>query len=101
MHHKSMSLIVGFVFLAAVGSCCVPLVLIDSSEGYLLGVLFLFGLLALVGLPILSLLELSRAEHRKKLGLCAHCGYDMRASRRRCPECGRVADSDGPQDGDA
>jgi hypothetical protein len=32
---------------------------------------------------------LNRQESRRRAGRCVKCGYDLRASPRRCPECGK------------
>ncbi len=47
-----------------------------------------FGVLALS-------LPLHRRRKRKKLGLCLKCGYDLRASKNRYPECGEEFGSTG------
>jgi hypothetical protein len=43
---------------------------------------------ALAVLPALWGLRQRRLRRTKQLGLCANCGYDLRATPDRCPECG-------------
>jgi hypothetical protein len=51
------------------------------------------AILALLVLPMWSLghfLYAHRAKARRKQGLCATCGYDLRSTPDRCPECGNA-----------
>lgn len=47
---------------------------------------------AIACIPALLWLRATR-RHRRRIrgGLCLACGYDLRESRERCPECGTVA----------
>lgn len=38
--------------------------------------------------PVCLLRNRLRHHYRRKHGLCLGCGYDLRASTERCPECG-------------
>jgi hypothetical protein len=43
----------------------------------------------LLGIPALMLARRSAVRaHRRRYGLCISCGYDLRESKERCPECG-------------
>jgi len=49
---------------------------------------FLAALLAMPTLIALARGHPVRQWRRRRLGLCLQCGYDLRASGDRCPECG-------------
>lgn len=50
-----------------------------------------FLLLVFLTFPAVTFRALWRARRRQRVGLCSSCGYDMRATPNRCPECGKAA----------
>ena len=50
--------------------------------------------LVMLVLPAARVRQWIKSHRRRRIGLCSSCGYDLRATRGRCPECGR-ATSDG------
>ena len=45
----------------------------------------------LAGFAVLGSIRLETKRERVASGLCLACGYDLRASPERCPECGTAA----------
>jgi len=45
-------------------------------------------LVALAALPAASVVKQVARGRRRQINLCAECGYDLRATPHRCPECG-------------
>jgi hypothetical protein len=50
---------------------------------------WLLSLMALY-LPGFRLIFVLRRRYRRRIGACVKCGYDLRATPDRCPECGAV-----------
>ena len=48
-----------------------------------------YPLILLAMSPALWIYRFIRQRRRVAFGRCAHCGYDLRASADRCPECGQ------------
>ena len=67
--------------------------LITNASGQWLAVGVYLPFIALVAavLPVCRLIGNRRRHRRRSLGLCLSCGYDLRSSPERCPECGRPA----------
>lgn len=57
------------------------------------GLLVPYWLPALISLllPAFSLAAAVRRRRRRRRGCCARCGYDLRGSPDRCPECGTIS----------
>ena len=60
----------------------------SPMRGAFLSLPLYFPVVIFAAYPIYRCLPIHRRRRRKKLGLCVKCGYDLRASKDRCPECG-------------
>lgn len=63
----------------------------DDHRSIGIGVSHWLAALLLLVAPMLWLNRFCKARRARRLGLCPACGYDLRASPQRCPECGLAA----------
>ena len=52
--------------------------------------LWVFVLITAIA-PLVRLAQILIQRRHKRFGLCAQCGYDLRVTPDRCPECGAMA----------
>jgi hypothetical protein len=63
----------------------------EAHDGRTLAFPFWAIAAACAALPAALVLRRRTARRRARLGLCPACGYDLRATPDRCPECGTIA----------
>lgn len=66
-------------------------VYVNEVTGRLLVVPYWFLVLLLAPAPTWWLWRRARERRRRSASACARCGYDLRATPDRCPECGTAA----------
>jgi hypothetical protein len=88
---KPIEMVVGFVSFNSLG----PPTPVYLKHFDLFDVPFALWLTLTLILPLGRLFEQFRAaavsRERQRVGLCTQCGYDLRATPDRCPECGALA----------
>ena len=74
---------------------------IEARSGNRVGYWFVdLSIAALVLYPLVLILvtwRFLRGAPQRRPGLCPSCGYDLRASKNRCPECGTEINGDSPE----
>jgi hypothetical protein len=74
-----------YIFLNGLGVGDTAIIEPGHAEWAVLAIVCAVGGKVMIWLAIKS----SRAQSLRRRGLCPFCGYDLRASTDRCPECGQ------------
>jgi hypothetical protein len=63
---------------------------VQNGTGWAISIPLWFLILCWLILPSFFLNNRCRQRRRQRTGLCTSCGYDLRATPDRCPECGTI-----------